>query len=254
MVSPSAGPGNYSATDLTGYNQLLSNYKNSPKFVFGTEEKLPTKVQGFPPVGTYYESFKLVKHSPLQAKFGTAKKGDEYWRKKQNSLSPGPIYHYHLPDDLTHAQKQDKVPKIEKDILDVNLRRKKTDFTKIYPHSYNMPSSFTPNKGNVIGPPSKYLDELFHNNRMAPSFEDKNTPAPTKYVAIDSTKLSTCKSSMQYSIPKDPKLISRLKGNPNLSPASYKFDKLTASSNFIKSEGFSFGKSIKNVDVREVLC
>jgi hypothetical protein len=232
---------------------LLSNYKNSPKFAFGKQEKLTYQVQTFPPVGTYNESLSLVKRSPLQAKFGTAKKGDEYWRKKQNCLSPGPIYHYQLPDDLTHKAKQEKVPKIEKDILELNQRRTRTDFTKIYPHSYNLQSSFTPNKGNIIGPPSKYLDDLFHSNRMEPNFEDKNTPSPTKYSVVDSSKLSTCKSSQQYSIPKDPKLLSRIKGNPNLSPASYKFDNLTASSNFIKSEGYSFGKSIKKVDVREVL-
>ena len=138
----------------------MSNFKNSPQFMFSKQEKLFTKESLNPPVGNYNQSYKLTKHSPCSITFGKDKKGDQYWRRKMNSLSPGPVYRYKLPDDVTHEDRQNKVPRIENEILNPKLRTKQTDFTKLYPHTYNLPSSFDNSKGNSIGPSSKYLDDV----------------------------------------------------------------------------------------------
>jgi hypothetical protein len=128
--------------------------------MFSKQEKLHLKEVVCPPVGNYNQSYQLTKCSPYSIKFGKDKKGDQYWRRKLNSLSPGPVYHYALPDDVTHQDRQNKVPRIENEIISNKLRTKQTDFTRLYPHSYNMPSSFDNARGHSIGPPSKYLDDV----------------------------------------------------------------------------------------------
>ncbi len=84
---------------------------------------------------------------------------------------------------------------------------------------------------------------------MPAKYEDKNNPSPNEYSAMDSTKLSTFKSSQQYSIPKNEAL--HMKIDPNLSPVSY-HTKVGASSTHAQSQAYSFGRSHKAIDVREV--